>query len=314
MMSHAIGSPLNKSSAPLWTWITAGALALIFLAVSYFWFFRADSFQHFNPQRLESFACRDGQNTLRIAVIGTSLTANALYKDDVMENFAKARGTKISFLRFTLSGGSLNEFYDLSKAAINSDADIIFFEAATFGLDMGNSEVKVLLDRYRYYIRHGGTKLLSLLPFVTKRNHLERNNENYTNIELTHNPDFLQNLEKETGLYLKRIPQFRIRDFSEGEKFFPLFRLARARGKVVVFIDLSRSKDAWDMLPAGFDVEFTQTLKEYEKNFGISYLKFPQRLPLDCFQDFAHFGPKGKKLYSEWFLASLALLPRDAGK
>ena len=54
-----------------------------------------------------------------------------------MESFANGRGVKIRFLRFTLDGGSLGDFYDLSEAVISSGADIICFEAAIFGLDMG---------------------------------------------------------------------------------------------------------------------------------------------------------------------------------
>ena len=52
----------------------------------------------------------------------------------------------------------------------------------------------------------------------------------------------------------------------------------------------------------------------YEKAYGIHYLRFPYRLPLDYFQDFAHLGPKGRRFYSEWFLANLASLSGDAGK
>ena len=312
MMSNAKVASSKKNNAPLWIWVAAGALALLFLGVSYCWFFQADSYEQFNPKRLESFAAPGSKKTLRVAVIGTSLTCNAFYKDDAMERLAKDRGRNIRFLRFTLGGGSLNEFYDLSEAVINSAADIIFFEAAIFGLAMGNDNVT--LDRYRYYLRHGGTRFLARLPFVPKRRRSEKQNENYTDIEPSLTPFSGQNPEEETELYLERISRFRIRDFSEGKKFASLFRLAKARGKVVVMLDLSRSKKAWDMLPAGFEGEFAQTMRHYEKDAGISYLRFPQRLPLNYFQDYAHFGAKGRRLYSEWFLANLGSLSGEARK
>jgi len=312
MMSFAKAASTNKVSAPLWTWIAAGTFALLFFGISFCWFFRANTFEHFNPKRLESFTCRGGGKTLRVAVIGTSLTRHAFFKDEDMERFARDRGLQIHFLRFTLGGGSLEEFYDLSTAVINSGADVICFEAAIFGLEMGNDNV--MLDRYRYYLRHGGTKFLARLPFVPKRHRSENQNENFAETELTTNPVFEQNPEKEKELYLERSSQFRIRDFSEGKKFAPLFLMAKARGKTVVFLDLSRSNKAWDMLPVDFEDEFFRPMRQYEKAYGIPCLRFPYRLPLDYFQDFAHFGPKGRKLYSEWFLANLATLSGDTGK
>jgi len=312
MMSNAKVASSNKISAPLWTWVAAGTLALLFLGVSYYWFFRADSSQHFNPQRLERFTCQEDEKTLRVAVIGTSLTSNAFYKDEDMERFAKDRGLQIRFLRFTLAGGQLGEFYDLSEEVINSGADIVFFEAAIFGIDLGTADVK--LDRYRYYLRHGGTKLLARLPFVPERQRSERHNENYSAIDLPLTPIFGATPDKAAGQYRKTASQFRIRNFAEGETFAALFSQAKQKGKVVVFLDLSRSKMAWDMLPAGFEGEFVQTMRQYEKVYGISYLRFPQRLPLDYFQDFAHFNDKGRKIYSEWFLANLASRSGEAGK
>lgn len=312
MMSYANVASSNKFNAPLWTWVAAGCLALLFFGVSYYCFFQANSYLQFNPRRLERFTSLEDEKTLKVAVIGTSLTGSAFYKDEDMERFAKGRGLKIRFLRFTLGGGRLNEFYELSETVVNSGADLICFEAAIFGLAMGNDNVT--LDRYRYYLRHGGTRLLARLPFVSERHRPEMQNENYTAEQLSHPPVSGQNLEMETWLYLKRISQFRVRDFSEGKKFASLLNLARERGKVVVFLDLSRSKNAWDMLPAGFEGEFVQTMRQYENVSGVSYLKFPQRLPLDYFQDFAHFNDKGRKVYSEWFLNNLPSLSGAVGK
>lgn len=312
MMLSATVASSKKARAPLWTWVAAGTCALFFLGVSYYCFYRADSYRHFNPQRLEGFRSPEDEKALRVAVIGTSLTGNAFYKDEVMERFAKERGLQIRFLRFTLGGGSLKEFYEISEAVINSGADLICFEAAIFGLAMGNDNE--ILDRYRYYLRHGGTRLLARLPFVPERRRPEKLNENYTERVLTPRAASGQSTAQETELYRNRIARFRIRDFSEGKKFASLFRLARERGQVVVFLDLSRSKKAWDMLPADFEDAFVQTMREYEKAFGMPYLRFSPRLPLEYFEDFAHFNDKGRKLYSEWFLANLAPLSGDAGK
>ena len=80
MVSHSKITSSGKSSAPLWTWVTAAAVVLIFIGVSYHWFFRADCVDHFNPRRLERFASPVNKDTLRLAVIGTSLTRNAFIK------------------------------------------------------------------------------------------------------------------------------------------------------------------------------------------------------------------------------------------
>lgn len=311
-MSQAKGNSSGKINAPLWTWLLAGTVALVFIAVSYYSFIQFTHFDQFNPKRLASFAFPRDEKVLNIAVIGTSLTYCALYKDADMERFAKGRGLNIRFLRFSLAGGSLNDFYELTEAVVHSGADMIFIEAAIFGLDMGNEKTKY--DRFRYYLRHGGTKLLARLPFVTKRRPLAGLNENYIDIEPSGNPFFGQNHEKEAELYLDNISQFRIRDFSEGKKFAPLFNLARSRGQVVVFLDLSRSRNAWDMLPANFEGMLSKTMGCYEKVYGMYYLRFPYRLPLEYFRDFAHFGAKGRRFYSEWFLDNLASLPGGAGK
>ncbi len=311
-MPKAKNTNTGKNGAPLWVWLAAATVALVFIGVSYHSFLQICYFDQFNPKRLERFAQPGAEKALKIAVIGTSLTRNALYKDEDMDRLAKDRGMNIRFLRFTLDGGRLGNFYDLSEEVVHSKADIIFFEAALFGLDRG--DVDEIWARHRRSLRHEAVDLLTRLPFVPEKRRSQEINANYTTIEISPVPFSGKNQEKETGLYLKRVSRFRIRDFSEGKRFAALFRLARARGKVVEFLDLSRSREAWAMLPANFEDLFDATMANYEKVYGIRYLRFPYRLPIEYFEDFAHFGTTGRKFYSAWFLTNLAAPSGDAGK
>ena len=94
-----------------------------------------------------------------------------------------------------------------------------------------------------------GEQLLAHLPFVPKRRRSDPQNENYAAKDLPQTPLPGATSDEAAEQYLKTAAQFRIRDFAEGKKFAALFSKARERGKVVVFLDLSRSRKAWDMLP-----------------------------------------------------------------
>jgi len=304
-------NPSRNSGAPLWVWITASACAMIFLTFSYHGFSRTDYFlDYFNAKRLERFAMPGDEKSLKIAVIGTSLVKCAFPKDEGMEKFARERGRKIRFLTFSRGAGVLDEYYDIADAVINSSADIIFFEAALFGLDQKFKD-NGKLDYHRDGLRTGLKTLLLNLCFVPEQSR-RWTNFNYTDTPLAISPE--QQSDKAAEQYRKGASSFRIRDVHEGKKFAPLFALARQRGKVIVFLDLSRSQHAWNMLPPTFEREFAETMGRYSDAYNIPYLRFPYRLSLDYFLDFAHFGPKGRSFYSEWFLASLSTISEDAGK
>jgi hypothetical protein len=310
-VSCAKDNSSRNSGAPLWVWITASVFALIFLVFSYLGFSGTDYYlEYFNAKRLERFAMPGDEKSLKIAVIGTSLVDYAFPKDESMERFAQDRGKKIRFLKFSRGAGVLDEYYDIADAVINSSADIIFFEAALFGLDQ-KFEDKGKLAYHRDSLRAGLKKQFLDLHVVPERLR-RRPTINYTDTPFGSSPEMQS--DKAAAQYKKNVSDFRIRDFREGKNFAPFFALARQRGKVIVFLDLSRSEKAWNMLPPTFEREFVETMSRYSEVYKIPYLRFPYRLSLDYFQDFAHYGPKGRNFYSEWFLSSLTSISGDAGK
>lgn len=313
-MHYKNNNQTRKYGAPLWTWFVACALALAFIGFSYYGFsgtsFRTYYLDYFNAKRLEQFALPGEEKELKVAVIGTSLTQCAFYKDEDMDSFARDRGINIRFLRFTLSAGSLHEFYDIAEEVINSSADIIFFEAAIFELKLStDTDIKRNLFHHRVSLRKTLIKTIFDLPLIPERLRSKvkmEGNNNIIDAKLNLIPK--NEVNKSANHYRRIASGFRIREFSDGERFAPLFALARKQGKAVAFLDLSRSKEAWDLLPKTFKGEISKIMSRYEKDYGIPYIRFPYRLTLDYFRDFAHFNQAGRKFYSEWFLTNLVTL------
>ena len=161
-----------------------------------------------------------------------------------------------------------------AEEIINSSADIIFFEAAIFGMKVRtDTDIGRNLFHHRASLRKILIKTIFDLPLFPERLRSKVKIEGNPNIVDT-NINLIQenNSKRLIKNYREGASWFRTREFSEGERFAPLFAMARARGKVVALLDLSRSKEAWDMLPATYEGEFSKLMDRYEKDYRIPYI------------------------------------------
>jgi hypothetical protein len=310
-------SPRDPNSAPpLWVWLAVLVLLFALLGIS-FPILHKIHLDQFNPSRLTALKQALGKTPPKIVVIGSSLTRNALYKDEVMERFAAARGKPIRFLRFTELGQSLDNFREIAELVLEAAPDVICFESTLFSVSVDGHEgtdwrKKIANHRILLHelLRHW---LLNIPCFGKYFEFLRLPKDlhgNFNDIGLnlktgnTHG-DFL----KEKALAAK----FRVRSFSEGQIYHDFFETAAKHGVKIIFIDLSRSKDKWDILSPMIESKIITLMNQYKKTYGVTYISFPYKLSLDYFVDYAHFGDKGREFYSGWFVEQLPkILSRES--
>jgi len=300
----------NARAAPLWVWLAALIISLIILGAFFAVYHKSNMSgkslsSFFNISRMEAFmGKRDNNDLPKIIVIGTSLSQNAFYKDEEMERFAHENGVDIKFLRFTKGGGTLKDFNGLAEYLLNADPDIICFESAVFALNMTGRDITA---GHRFYVKRAIRQyLLEMLSRITNNEAIRvSGNPNFQEIDLN-----LQALELKPDKfkYKQAVSMFSVRDLSEGDIYRDFFNRALRKGIKVVFLDLSRSKEAYGMLPPGMENKIASLMEQYQRAYGVTYLRFPYRLGLEYYLDYAHFGTRGREFYSKWFVSQIPML------
>ncbi len=294
---------------PMWVWISTAIISLILLIFSIVTFPKI-TLHTFNAQRLNRFISHPGKTAApSIAVLGTSLTEKAFYKDEAMEKMAdnQGDGLPIRFLRFTLDAGVLPDYHALLGAVIETRPDLICIESALFTINFrGQSFRQYVFDRHRSYIRKCIKMILVHIPLVGKRYYLptEFGRGNYTDPPLGKPIRRRQAQEQ----YRKSVRHMVTRSFAEGKKYGDLFREAHRLGVRICLLDLPRADDAWELLPADFQASCRQLIAQYERTYGVIYQDFSLHLAQEDFIDMAHLSAKGRYRYSKWFIEQLPQL------
>jgi hypothetical protein len=303
----------NIKAPPISIWIAVLIVILILTGISLPYYFKSKSgclsdVSRFNISRLNRFNDKDEQTIKpKVIAIGTSLTRNALFKDEEMESFASANGIRIKFLRFTKNRGELSDFYALTESIIDSPVDVICFESNIFAFDMKGDGLENEINNYSIYI-HDVLKGFIIKIYNTIVGHFsadsrhefhEDSDKNFVDIDLNDNE---AKNRQELIRFTNRAEKFRIRKFSEGEFYKNIFRTAAERKIKIIFLDVPLSKNAGDALPETLENKTRDLLGQYQKVYGITCIHFPYGLGLEYFIDYTHLGAKGRKLYSKWFL------------
>lgn len=322
--------PVNlrySGTTPIWVWVVTFVVSSIILIITFFCsrnqtediavedtvtFLNSS----YNIARLQSFKTVAKTNSpFKIIVIGTSLTRQAFYKDEEMEHLALANGLKIRFLRFTKSGGKLSSFKNLAEFLLQAKPDLICFESALFALNFNQNQAD-----HQLYIKKVIKKTLeklipkSILNEYSKIAQKIKWEKFYKENFIDPNINVYTRTEKDIVLYQTKARNLHIRNFSYGDIYKHFFEQAKKQGTKIVFLDLSRSKAAWDMLPPDTEKQIINLMHSYQKTYNIQYIRFPYRLSLDYFIDYAHFSAKGRKFYSLWFLKQIPHLLNRNGK
>ncbi|HHD63993.1 MAG TPA: hypothetical protein ENK96_06455 [Desulfobulbaceae bacterium] len=292
----------------MWVWISTAIISLILLVLSVVTFPKI-TLQTFNAQRLKRFISYPGKMVSpSVAVLGTSLTEKAFYKDEAMERISESQGDgPMHFLRFTLDGGVLPDFHALLSAVIEARPDLICIESALFTVNFrGQSFRHYVFDRHRSYIRKCIKKILIHVPLVRKRYYLptEFGRGNYKD------PPFgkPKRLQQDRTAYRKNVRRMKIRSFADGKRYADLFNRAHHLGVRICLLDLPRSDDAWQLLSAGFKMSCRQLIAQYEHTYGVMYQAFSLHLTQEDFTDMAHLSARGRHRYSKWFIEQLPQL------
>ena len=303
----------NKLSAPVWVWVAALIVSCAILITTFIYHkctaTTPDSF--YNTARIKLFENVALFDTYtKIIVVGTSLTRHAFYKDEEMEHFASINGLNMHFLRFTKNGGNLSDFRLLIEYLLKAKPDLICFESAIFAINFN--------QKHSWKIKHSSylksvikLYLLKLVAKTFKKEYFVIDGEsNFKDIDLIHYKVRKYGLAE----YQKTVHDLSLYDFSYGNGYRYFFEKAREQGIKIVLLDLSRSKDAWDVLPPNREKEIKKLMDQYQKTYGIKYLRFPYKLSLDYFVDYNHFSQKGRVFYSKWFIKQIPELLKSSNK
>jgi len=295
----------QRDVPPLYIWASATALSGIFIFFSIL-YYEQYNVNAWNLKRLAVFSQKSSpKKSLRIAVLGTSLTQRAFFFDDEMETFAKKKGTlPIHFIRFTLKNGDLEDYFLLFPHLLQAKLDMVFIESNVLFLERYRKfnlwirHIKKPLRKQRRFIFQKVKYWLGLKKRMPKPNTLEMDRLVMRKSRKTQQTPHL------FARYTKRVKHWKLRKDEVPRPLDTFLRTALKHNLRIGILNLSRSKKA----QAVFSLKFDQQIRYYQKKYNVNSLHFPSQVRLEYYSDYAHMNSKGRHKFCHWFLQELPKL------
>ena len=271
-----------------------------FIAVVSFYGFRK-SFIQKNMERLHAFS---SVNEKRIVAVGTSLLGHATFFDQFMSEFGKEKNfDEFKYLQITKGGGFQEDFIPLMRAITEANPNIVIIESNLVLLDLDKSErLKLAIRHHKKRLRHSGSLFLRAI-FGTKQEKTELRRE--AAIQQTKQDSVHLALRKEFSK-----SHFEVRDTilpKEIEVFLLRAKELKIRTIIVDIPRFRKLEEVITQLPL-YKPNVYSLIQELQTKYGVTYLKFPEELGLEYYEDFSHLNQKGRERYSYWLLSCLSKL------
>lgn len=254
--------------------------------------------KNFNPAGLERLSAGDaGTGYPGVVVIGTCLTAYALFFDEDMERLAAQNGFgKLKFVNFSTGGARLDDFISLLDLIRQARPQFLFLESNLFGIAApreNNSRTKLRLFMKEMFV--------SVMWNAGRRQAVSDAPEDklVPQEEARHQTNF------DFAVYRAGKKNIGLKPFSLPREYEALFKDLQSNGSKIVLLDMPRSAMAISAYNPGFLDEMRRLIGLYQGSYGLLHWESPDMPDLDNYYDFVHLNAKGRTAYSLWFLSEL---------
>jgi hypothetical protein len=313
-------APAGAPPPPLAVWgIVAGILLVAFL-LPLFPYLRnhVDAERAFRgacANRIADFTARcDALRSPepRIVAVGGSLLACATRFDEAMDDLSRREGDgEIRFLRLARVWSSIDQFLPVKDRIFAARPDVLLIDAEILTYRMKPATVSNAIHEYAEYCRQW-IKLL-----LKGGGHRQITENQPDRMALLGAEVFESPVIRDArlfswyrGVIVNREPRGLL---PPGDPILALLYEARNRGIRVAVLDLPRSRQAADIIPASHRQKAGELRRQLERECGVRFLDYPRQLPLAMFRDYSHLSATGAELYSRWLLARVSAMLREGG-
>ncbi|OGV29613.1 MAG: hypothetical protein A3E88_07060 [Legionellales bacterium RIFCSPHIGHO2_12_FULL_35_11] len=273
-----------ENRAILYVWIISTCSVITFVLIAYY----------FHPQKTPSQKTPSPVNGLHqerllsikdngVVAIGTSLTRYAFLYDKAMSQLSDYHGISMQFIRFSISNGTPEQFSVLLKPILAANPKWVFIQIEPF---IWNSVPPSVFNKIALRVHD---VLHDMSHYSTNTIQQDEQTDDELRLDkVAHILDtkFFHNLPNEP-----KIPPI----------FHDFLIAAQTKGIHVVFLQITRSQLANELLGNKYVNNENQVIQQFIQDNRLTFWKFPSQ-PLYDYIDGGHLNLNGRLVFTKWFL------------
>jgi len=292
--------PADITGMPLFIWVRAFIVALIFLVILCFIVISRDkrlAVLELKSEQAEEFTNTDGSR-LDAYFLGSSLTKDALMRNNTLDSVIEKRKEKFRYKAVVGDRYCLRDLNSQIADIRKLRPRVLFIESNIACIDYqgnGFSKFRIWLSNVPLYIIMRVNMIFKLFdkpaPHSNFRQNVQRPDFGFLNAGIVNIPNVIIKIRK-------------INDFPLWNEFY---KQTAGLDIKIYLLEIPRSLEAEQYIPVKIKQQYNALVREYHDNYNIGYLDFPFSLSRNrYFQDRAHFNEAGSFFYCTWLIKRLS--------